>query len=84
MHYSYHVHLQNDSSNDVRLNLLDIWEEIEPEKPDVVTLSPGEFAEFQANYPGYRQLQKRFKAAVAATGNTTDKVWWTTVTGAPE
>lgn len=76
-HWPYHVHVQNDMNVTIRgLNLLSVWEQLEPGHMDVVSLEPGESIEFKCTDPNPHLFQKRFKQAVTDVGGTPDGVWF--------
>ena len=83
-HWPYHMHVQNDMDVTIRgLNLLSVWELLEPGHMDVVSLEPEESIEFKCTDPNPHLFQKRFKAAVEAAGGVYEQVWFKSVDELP-
>lgn len=84
MHWPFHIHVQNDMDTAIRgLNLLAVWEKLEPGQDDVISLEPGESVEFKCSYPEHHLIRRRFTAAVEAAGGTFPTVWYCPVSDLP-
>jgi hypothetical protein len=56
------------------LNLRSVWENLEPDQGDVVTLDADETIDFRCNDPNQHLFRRRFKAAVEAAGGDSELV----------